>query len=674
MSEIRPFALVHTAAQWRDCEYDDTRLDPATVTVQLLGVSEPDPPKPGCASEPAGLAFDAHCRLYHALPEAGQVERLLWGHGSARDPQARDTVPVFEHGSAEGPDAQRGEFTPAPARDKGPLCRPVGLAADDGDHLFVSEAGSGLIWIYDLWERRLLRKVSAGATGAIDLVCDGRKVYGAGPELGGLLMLDARTGPRLQPWPAQFEGTPLRLALSPRGELYVLVNAGKPGAPRTRVVRASRPDQGFDVPDATGLAVAGRAYEREAGGRDVLVVARAPGHHLRRYVLGDEPMELPPLAARGYDGRGIVRTPDGRIGFWTMHGFRQAVVARMRYRQRGHVTTFCLDAGVFQARWGRVFVDACIPRGADVRVHTRVTDDLSDAATLPRVTVDEITGRLHLRDNAPGAWAPTSDGFATYEAPVTGGTGRYLWLSLALSGDTRVTPRVRSARVERLGHALLRLLPKVFSRTPESADFLHRYLGIADSVLADVGARATTRHALLDPRSAPAEMLPWLAELLGLVLDARWPEPARRAVIQEAMWLFRFRGTVPGLRRLLEIFLGRPPVLFEHFRLPLLGGTHAHRFTVVLPAILDPEQHDVIEKIIALHSPAHAEYDLCTLDRGMRVGMRLYAGMTSMIGPGSELRPARLGSMALGRDGVLGRPRAGARVEEIRVGKESWIR
>jgi phage tail-like protein len=93
--------------------------------------------------------------------------------------------------------------------------------------------------------------------------------------------------------------------------------------------------------------------------------------------------------------------------------------------------------------------------------------------------------------------------------------------------------------------------------------------------------RRPTRHVLLNPRSAPPEILPWLAGFVGLILDDRFahaPRPGRRTedvrrrLIEEATWLFRFRGTVSGLRRFLEIYLGRAPILIEKFRVRGLGG------------------------------------------------------------------------------------------------------
>jgi hypothetical protein len=189
--------------------------------------------------------------------------------------------------------------------------------------------------------------------------------------------------------------------------------------------------------------------------------------------------------------------------------------------------------------------------------------------------------------------------------------------------------------------------------------------------------------------------LPWLAGFLGLVLDERWaqaPRPgggtvdARRAIIAEAAWLFRFRGTVRGLRRFLALYAGVDVVLLEHFRMrgrmgALLGDplaasadAHAHRFTVLIPASLTEEQLDVVRRILEVHRPAHTIFDVCTVGAGMRLGRGLHVGLSSMVGPTGGFSTVRLGSNALGRGAFVGRPTGAATVQASRLGLTTEMR
>jgi phage tail-like protein len=337
-------------------------------------------------------------------------------------------------------------------------------------------------------------------------------------------------------------------------------------------------------------------------------------------------------------------------------------------------------------------------------------------------TTAQILHRRETGRELPWIRRATADPFETYEAPVIANAGRYLWVKLELTGNKSTTPRIRALRAEYPTHDYLRRIPKTFSRDERVAQFLQRYLAMFEGVLGEFEAKADARAALLDPRSAPAETLPWLAGFVGLVLDdrmARAPRPGgtvedvRRQLIAETIWLFRFRGTVPGLRRFVEIYLGIPVIVLEKFRFRGMGGallgesdavstssvlgagfriggaigtdetpvltgaiddafmTHAHRFSIVIPAALTSEQHDVIQQILDVHRPAHTLVEICTVGTGMRAGRGLHVGLTSIIGRTGGFAELQIGGSTLGRGSVLGRPSTGVIVNGSRLGLDS---
>lgn len=734
---VRPFAALRTEDQWRRASHHGTSLQPGTWAVQLAWETEPVvDDAAGDAPTGAGLAFDPWCRLYHSVPEAGRVERVLWAEQDPLRPLAEGSPPVDLFAAPEP--APMGDFAPVGPTPSA-VNHPRGLAVDADGRLFVAEAGTGRVLIYDLMDRHLYRRASFslpafGGGRAVDLATDGQRVFVLLTSPSALAELDARSGPSPLVLPGEGEGAS-RLAVRPAGGLYLLAAAGTALA---RVVPAQRPDAAFEVPFATDL---------EFLDASELVVARRPGEDFLRFGLhGDSLDALSPLKGRGYDGRGIVRTPDGRIGFWTSRGFRHAVAARVRYLQSGRVVTYRLDSGAFQTVWGRVFLDACIPNETRVRLHCVALDEPEgpELARLPpanslgavihrpdlsppmppalfaRPTDGALPQSFHRRETGRELpWAPpaSDDPFETYEAPVLAEPGRYLWITLELLGDRRTTPRIKAVRVEHPSHDLLRRLPKIYSRDRPAADFLRRYLSGLEGTLADLDARAFARRALLDPCSTPAELLPWLGSFVGLVLDERWPEEVRRRLIEESIWLWRFRGTIPGLTRFLEIYLGRPVQIIEHYRVRGLGGavvgddadlpsspvlgagfrvggalgteqdvgvlegqpvedafaTHAHRFSVVIPAALDSEQEDVVRHILDQHRPAHTLYDLCTVDAGMRVGIALYTELTTLVGRSGGFLQLQVGGTPLGRNAVLGRPGPGARAGASYLGGDSRV-
>ena len=734
MSQPSDFAMILTTDQWRRSAHEGTALDVESGIVQLAWQWE-DRVDDVMMAPPssAALAFDPWCRLYRTLPDEGRIERWLW------DPvklKASEPLDLFR-----GDEVPTGDFTWV-KEGAGTLADPRGLVVDAQGRLFIAETAGNRILIYDLVDRRLLRRVVLHHEGRVrapvDLASDGNSVYALLPGKPPLLaVLDARTGPRYALLPEGLTA-PARIQVDPSGRIFLLDRGGTETA---RIVPLADPDASLEAPNATDLVFLDT---------DELVIARFPGQdflHIRIAPKGQS--VLPHLRAPGYDGRGIVRTPDGRVGFWTAQGFATALLARIRHYPQGRVISYRLDSGEFQTVWGRLFVDACIPKGTNVKVRCLVMDEVPEDSTeiqrtppentlsmeihrpdlsppmppekplmqlLERSEEEQSLHRRHCGNEFPWFRQASGDTFETYEAPVMGPAGRYLWVVLELSGTSRSTPKVRSLRVEYPSHDWLRRLPRVYSRDEAIADFLRRFLGLFEGELRDIDLRAAFRHVLLDPRAAPHDTLPWLAGFIGMVLDERWPETARRKLIEQGVWLFRYRGTVQGLSRLLEIYLGHAVVIIEHFKVRGLGGafvgkddaqassavlgagfrvggqvgktgnvsvneqsvedaftTHAHRFSVVIPLALDLEQRRVVEHILEVHRPAHTLYDLCYVDAGMRVGIALYLGLTSMIGHGSRFGRLQVGASVLGRTDVLGYATPGTRAGGSRLGNDSRV-
>ena len=101
--------------------------------------------------------------------------------------------------------------------------------------------------------------------------------------------------------------------------------------------------------------------------------------------------------------------------------------------------------------------------------------------------------------------------------------------------------------------------------------------------------------------------------------------------------------------------------------------THAHRFSVVIPAVLTTEQLAVVRRILDVHRPAHTIVDVCTAESGIRVGLALHVGLSAVIGRSGGFTTLQTGSSWLGRGAIVGRPGAGTRVASSRLGFDSGV-
>jgi phage tail-like protein len=290
-----------------------------------------------------------------------------------------------------------------------------------------------------------------------------------------------------------------------------------------------------------------------------LLVTAADGNQVFAFRVErtDLALSLHPIAdeyfpMRLFGGKALV-VADGRPWYDIDHkGFIPLVDQRRPRYQREAL----LDGPIFDGHeagcvWHRLFLDACIPPQAAVDVWSRANDDPSAVARAAWAREPALQRRP---DASELPFLASSSGTATFELLFQRARGRFLQLRLALHGDGRTSPRLRALRAwyPRFSY-LEKYLPAVYREDPESASFLDRFLANMEGQFTAIEDKMAAAQILLDPRTAPAEALQWLAGWFGIALDPAWDEPRRRMFLRHAMDFFRLRGTVPGLRLALRV-------------------------------------------------------------------------------------------------------------------------
>jgi phage tail-like protein len=169
-------------------------------------------------------------------------------------------------------------------------------------------------------------------------------------------------------------------------------------------------------------------------------------------------------------------------------------------------------------------------------------------------------------------------------------------------------------------------LPAIFRQDP----FLGRFLLAFETVLTgrppDRPGLETTIGRIadyLDPATADADFLPWLAGWVGLSLRADWSEATKRGFVRQIVPLYRLRGTPAGLQQILELYTGeqgRVEVVDDFDDVP-----HYFQVRITLseadPVLLRRKQQ-IARAIIDQEKPAYAFYGLQLSTRTMRLVSR----------------------------------------------------
>lgn len=147
---------------------------------------------------------------------------------------------------------------------------------------------------------------------------------------------------------------------------------------------------------------------------------------------------------------------------------------------------------------------------------------------------------------------------------------------------------------------LLPYLPGIYH-----TDFMSRFLGLFEAILTPIEWNIDNFALFLNPGTAPAEFLSWLAQWYTISFDDSWSEDQRRQLLQEAHRIYGRRGTRWALSRVLEIYTGHLPDIDDES-----ADLDPFTFTVKIPLRQKELNQELIERIIDFNKPAHTTYKL----------------------------------------------------------------
>ncbi len=271
-----------------------------------------------------------------------------------------------------------------------------------------------------------------------------------------------------------------------------------------------------------------------------------------------------------------------------------------------------LDSGEVNRVWHRLYLEAVIPKGCGIKVWLAATDKVTafndilsehwyehrfgklfqqpTRTDIPVAVWESIPSELpHHSGLLPCAINKDKGGLFSVliqrsSRRVRSLKGRYLHVHVELSGQGRDTPEIFALRAYSTRFSYIdEYLPQLYREStfePEAdepgtatqADFYTRFVSNFEGVLTNIEDRIAQAHLLTDPATVPAKSLSWLGSWIGHEVNQSLPETVQRQFLQAAPDLYRWHGSLRGLKLALEIATqgavsGGEIVVLEDFRL-----------------------------------------------------------------------------------------------------------
>ncbi len=222
------------------------------------------------------------------------------------------------------------------------------------------------------------------------------------------------------------------------------------------------------------------------------------------------------------------------------------------------------DSTKKETRWHKIAIDANIDERTRIEVYYHISEFEVKGKTLNETQWTECF------------YSPRNEFYPT-EGLIKQNAGRYLNLKIKLYGDEYHTPLVNQVLVYFPRLSYLRYLPPTFQEDDQGKDFMERFLSLFESFSSDMDERISGISKYFDPQAVNSEFLDWLSSWMAVSKDDNWPIDKKRVLVQNAYRFYKSRGTLKGLKEIVEFYTEKPAFIIEHFRLktPVVLGANS---------------------------------------------------------------------------------------------------
>lgn len=340
------------------------------------------------------------------------------------------------------------------------------------------------------------------------------------------------------------------------------------------------------------LALAGLEHSAWGGGATVLTLD-ADGQALHAL-----PLPAPATGIHATSDALLVTTMDGLLRYPLDAAAGGASESRCEF------ITPVLQSPVNEnpRRWLRVEASAKLPPGSSMKISYAATGNPQVQEQAVRIAADRsLTAgqRLARLRECLQAWqAPIvfqgadGDTDGPLAVPLFDVHEPWLWVSVTLvAAPASALPRLTRLDVLYPGLTLMEYLPQVYQRVEtEPNNFLRALVGVLETSTQEQDQRIAAMGSMIDPDTAPAEWLDYVARWMDLPWDDALDIAQKRRLLANADKLAGGRGTRAGLEALLAALLpGTPPPYrvvdrSAQYGFVALGGTTLPALLAGLPA------------------------------------------------------------------------------------------
>lgn len=165
---------------------------------------------------------------------------------------------------------------------------------------------------------------------------------------------------------------------------------------------------------------------------------------------------------------------------------------------------------------------------------------------------------------------------------------------------------------------LAKYMPAIFRQDP----FMQRLLRMFDEMLRPLLETVDAVDCYFDPLMTPPAFVDWLASWVGEELSPSWPDHARRALVSEAAWIHRARGTQAGIKRAVELVAGCEALVIDNtegLRLDedgrlgvntALQASNQNRINIVLRGSAADIDLEAVNDVVRTLKPAHCVFSV----------------------------------------------------------------